>query len=118
MSLVWEGAKQSALEFAEIFPNRYYLEVQNHGIDHEQVNVDKMQKLSKELNLPLVAAFYAFPDFSYYLGKNHNGEKINDSFELCDYILDVAKVVSVPGDGFGAPGHIRFSYAIVYFIQL
>ena len=57
-------------------------------------------------------AFYAFPDFSYYLGKNHNGEKINDSFELCDYILDVAKVVSVPGDGFGAPGHIRFSYAI------
>ena len=57
-------------------------------------------------------AFYAFPDFSYYLGKNHNGEKINDSFELCDYILDVARVVSVPGDGFGAPGHIRFSYAI------
>jgi len=57
-------------------------------------------------------AFYAFPDFSYYLGKNHNGEKINDSFKLCDYILDVARVVSVPGDGFGAPGHIRFSYAV------
>lgn len=57
-------------------------------------------------------AFYAFPDFSYYLGKNYNGEKINDSFKLCDYILDVAKVVTVPGDGFGAPGHIRFSYAI------
>ncbi len=57
-------------------------------------------------------AFYAFPDFSYYLGKNYNGEKINDSFKLCDYILDVARVVSVPGDGFGAPGHIRFSYAV------
>ena len=57
-------------------------------------------------------AFYAFPDFSYYLWKNYNGEKINDSFKLCDYILDVAKVVTVPGDGFGAPGHIRFSYAV------
>jgi len=57
-------------------------------------------------------AFYAFPDFSYYLGKNYNGEKMNDSFKLCDYILDVAKVVTVPGDGFGAPGHIRFSYAV------
>ncbi len=57
-------------------------------------------------------AFYAFPDFSYYLDKNYNGEKINDSFKLCDYILDVARVVSVPGDGFGAPGHIRFSYAV------
>ena len=61
----WEGAKKSALEFAEIFPNRYYLEIQNHGIEHEQVNVDKMQKLSKELNLPLVAtndAHYAKHD--------------------------------------------------------
>jgi aspartate aminotransferase len=57
-------------------------------------------------------AFYAFPDFSYYLGKNYNGEKMNDSFKLCDYILAVAKVVTVPGDGFGAPGHIRFSYAV------
>ena len=57
-------------------------------------------------------AFYAFPDFSYYLGKKHNGEIINDSFKLCDYILDTAKVVTVPGDGFGAPGHIRFSYAV------
>jgi len=57
-------------------------------------------------------AFYAFPDFSYYLGKKHNGEIINDSFKLCDYILDTARVVTVPGDGFGAPGHIRFSYAV------
>ena len=56
-------------------------------------------------------AFYAFPNFSYYLGKIFNGQKINDSFKLCDYILDEARVVTVPGDGFGAPGHIRFSYA-------
>ena len=57
-------------------------------------------------------AFYAFPDFSYYLGKKHNKEIINDSFKLCDYILDTAKVVTVPGDGFGAPGHNRFSNAV------
>jgi aspartate aminotransferase len=25
--------------------------------------------------------------------------------------LGCANVVTVPGDGFGAPGHIRFSYA-------
>ena len=57
-------------------------------------------------------AFYAFPNFSHYIGKNYNGQIINDSFKLCDYILDAAKVVTVPGDGFGAPGHIRFSYAV------
>ncbi len=57
-------------------------------------------------------AFYAFPDFSDYIGTSFRGEKINDSFNLCDVILNEAKVVTVPGDGFGAPGHIRFSYPL------
>ncbi|MEC7760151.1 MAG: pyridoxal phosphate-dependent aminotransferase [Candidatus Neomarinimicrobiota bacterium] len=57
-------------------------------------------------------AFYAFPDFSKYIGKTFKEKKIKDSFDLCDVILNIAKVVTVPGDGFGAPGHIRFSYTL------
>jgi aspartate aminotransferase len=57
-------------------------------------------------------AFYAFPDFSSYLGKYFNNIKINDSFDLSELFLNEGKVVTVPGDGFGAPGHIRFSYAV------
>ena len=34
-----------------------------------------------------------------------------DLFDISEYILGSAEVVTVPGDGFGAPGHIRFSYA-------
>ena len=56
-------------------------------------------------------AFYVFPDFSHYLNKSANGHILHDSFALCDYILDSAEVATVPGDGFGAPGHIRFSCA-------
>ena len=56
-------------------------------------------------------AFYAFPDFSAYLGRDVNGEILKDTFDISDYILGCAQVVTVPGDGFGAPGHIRFSYA-------
>lgn len=56
-------------------------------------------------------AFYVFPDFSYYLGKVGNGQKLKDTFDISEYILGCANVVTVPGDGFGAPGHIRFSYA-------
>jgi len=56
-------------------------------------------------------AFYVFPDFSYYLGKVANGQKLKDTFDISEYILGCASVVTVPGDGFGAPGHIRFSYA-------
>ena len=56
-------------------------------------------------------AFYAFPNFSEYLGRTANGKLLKDTFDISGYILESAKVVTVPGDGFGAPGHIRFSYA-------
>ena len=56
-------------------------------------------------------AFYAFPDFSYYLNRKVNDKLLKDTFNISEYILDTVNVVTVPGDGFGAPGHIRFSYA-------
>lgn len=57
-------------------------------------------------------AFYAFPDFGYYIGKSFNGKIIKDSFDLCEIFLNKAYVATIPGDGFGAPGYVRFSYAI------
>ena len=56
-------------------------------------------------------AFYAFPDFSFFLNKKGNGKILKDTFDISEYILHSVNVVTVPGDGFGAPGHIRFSYA-------
>ena len=56
-------------------------------------------------------AFYAFPDFSKFLDKKVNGKLLKDTFDISEYILRSSNVVTVPGDGFGAPGHIRFSYA-------
>ena len=56
-------------------------------------------------------AFYAFPDFSKFLGKEVDGKLLKDTFDISEYILHSSNVVTVPGDGFGAPGHIRFSYA-------
>ena len=57
-------------------------------------------------------AFYMFPDFSYYLNKkNQHGKILQDTFDLSDYILADAKVVTVAGDGFGASGYLRFSFA-------
>ena len=56
-------------------------------------------------------AFYAFPDFSAYLNCMGNNKLLKDTFDISEYILDSVQVVTVPGDGFGASGHIRFSYA-------
>ncbi|MFL2998776.1 MAG: pyridoxal phosphate-dependent aminotransferase [Candidatus Neomarinimicrobiota bacterium] len=56
-------------------------------------------------------AFYVFPSFKAFLNKKVNGKILKDTFDISQYILEAVSVVTVPGDGFGAPGYIRFSYA-------
>jgi aspartate aminotransferase len=57
-------------------------------------------------------AFYAFPDVSAFVGKaTPEGKPLSTDVELCDWLLDAGKVAVVPGSGFGAPGHVRLSYA-------
>lgn len=56
-------------------------------------------------------AFYVFMEVSYFFGKSNGGATINDSTELCTYLLDIGHVGLVPGEAFGAPGYIRISYA-------
>ena len=58
------------------------------------------------------AAFYLFPDVSSFFGKKTaNGDVINDSGDLALYLLNVAHVSTVTGAAFGAPNHIRLSFA-------
>ena len=57
-------------------------------------------------------AFYAFPDVRERLTRPVAGRAVATSLELCAVLLDEAKVALVPGEGFGAPGHVRLSYAL------
>ncbi|HUS87062.1 MAG TPA: pyridoxal phosphate-dependent aminotransferase [Bacteroidales bacterium] len=56
-------------------------------------------------------AFYVFPDISYFFGKSDGETAINDSAGMAMYILEKARVAVVGGEGFGAPGCMRLSYA-------
>ena len=56
-------------------------------------------------------AFYIFPDVSGYCGLKHEGKVIKDDNDLCLFLLEHAHVAAVPGEAFGAPNHIRISYA-------
>tara|TARA_B100000029_G_scaffold368455_1_gene362002 strand:+ start:1091 stop:4525 length:3435 start_codon:yes stop_codon:yes gene_type:complete len=51
----YENAKKAALEYVEIFPDRFYLELQNHDIAEEKKSHIILKKLSKDLDIPLVA---------------------------------------------------------------
>ena len=57
------------------------------------------------------AAFYFFPDISFYLGKTINGTPIENADDFAMFLLENAFVGSVGGLSFGSPECIRFSYA-------
>ena len=59
-------------------------------------------------------AFYVFPDVSSVIGNGAHVEgfgQIDSTERLCTYLVQKALVTVVPGEAFGAPGHIRVSYA-------
>ncbi|WEV47060.1 pyridoxal phosphate-dependent aminotransferase [Bifidobacterium sp. ESL0690] len=59
-------------------------------------------------------AFYALPDVTALLNRplGKNGSVAKTSSELAELLLEEAHVAAVPGEGFGAPGFLRFSYAL------
>ena len=86
---------------------------------------DRFLELLKEVpgfrtNIPQ-GAFYIFPEVSSYFGRelpqgiSLEGEsktKIINANDLCLYLLNEANVATVPGDAFGEPDHIRFSFVV------
>jgi len=57
-------------------------------------------------------AFYAFPSMEGLLGREYAGVTPTTTSELCEVILDQAKVALVPGEAFDAPGYVRISFAV------
>jgi aspartate aminotransferase len=53
-------------------------------------------------------AFYAFPSFKTIIDRMPD---IRDDVELAAWMLENAGVAMVPGTAFGAPGHLRLSFA-------
>ncbi|MBM3469624.1 MAG: DNA polymerase III subunit alpha [Armatimonadetes bacterium] len=52
----YAAAREAAAAYREILgPGNYYLEVQDHGLPEQQVNIRGMLRLAAELDLPLVA---------------------------------------------------------------
>lgn len=52
-------------------------------------------------------AFYVYPNFSHYFGKNG----INTAMDFATQLLQQAHVALVPGEAFGTSQHVRLSYA-------
>jgi aspartate aminotransferase len=57
-------------------------------------------------------AFYAYPSVKGTLGRELGGVVVDSSARLAEILLDQAEVAAVPGEAFGTPGYLRFSYAL------
>ena len=61
---------------------------------------------------PPEGAFYVFPNVSARFGQRGAGRTIDSAEDLAGYLLERARVAVVPGEPFGAPQHLRLSYAV------
>ncbi|MCF7832104.1 MAG: DNA polymerase III subunit alpha [Candidatus Marinimicrobia bacterium] len=78
----YNEAKEAALEYADIFPGRFYLEIQRHGLPEEDIVNDVFIKVSKETGIPLVCA-----NDSHYAKREH--------FEAHDALLCIGTASNI-----------------------
>lgn len=74
----------------------------------QKIMFNMLQKIPGVACIPSDGAFYLFPEVSSVM------EKLGFStdLELCEHILNVAHVATVPGSAFECPYHIRLSYSV------
>ncbi|WP_313346073.1 pyridoxal phosphate-dependent aminotransferase [Sedimentibacter sp.] len=56
-------------------------------------------------------AFYVMIKINEFYGKSYNGFTINNSMDMCDYMLSESRIAVVTGDAFFAKDSIRISYS-------
>ena len=76
--------------------------------ERHDVVVARLNRIDGVRCLPSLGTFYAFPSFQAVVNRF---EGIDDDVELAEFILNEVGVALVPGSAFGAPGHLRLSYA-------
>lgn len=68
---------------------------------------DALKNMPEVRVLPADGTFYSFPDFSRVIASR----KLKDDVELSERLLVEAGIALVAGSAFGAPGHLRLSFA-------
>jgi aspartate aminotransferase len=95
---ILQAAAEGALTGIQTVTESLRLTIQNN----RDVAVRELQSLPGLRLIPPAGTFYCLPDFRAYRG---------DSVQLARFLLDKARVVTVPGKEFGMEGHLRLSFA-------
>jgi aspartate aminotransferase len=71
--------------------------------------VENLNQINNIICYKPKGAFYAMPNISYFI--QNNNQNINNSAQLCEYLLSSYHIAIVPGSAFGSDNYVRFSYA-------
>ncbi|MHA6695587.1 pyridoxal phosphate-dependent aminotransferase [Homoserinimonas sp. A520] len=110
VSNISQQAALAAIRHGQDFPEQMRLVFdRRRRIAYELIQTFKNVRVANPLG-----AFYVFPDVRGLLDGTLelNGSPVTTSFELSQLLLEEIDVAVVPGEAFGAPGHLRFSYAL------
>lgn len=73
--------------------------------------LERLAALPEVTCVPPRGAFYVFPNLRAYLGRTVGGYELRSASDLAAYLIAEYNLAVVAGEDFGAPTHIRISYA-------
>ena len=104
-------AQKATEEAMKAEPKSVTNNMKNSFLNRRDLLLEKLSEINGvKCNIP-DGAFYIFPDMSYFHGKTDGKIKINNSDDLCMYLLNSCYVALVSGAPFGNPECVRISYA-------
>jgi aspartate aminotransferase len=102
-----QKAAVAALRSPEDFTARMVTEFDRR----RRLMVERLNKMPGVSCRMPTGAFYTFPNVQGVLGRRHRSGQISSPSDLARYLLEQAQIAVVPGEPFGAPAHIRLTYA-------
>ncbi|MFE3280351.1 pyridoxal phosphate-dependent aminotransferase [Nocardia sp. NPDC059239] len=105
-------AQAAALAVLQHNQHTWLSEIRQSLQRRRRTMLDKLNAIPN-LNCPEPGgAFYVFPSIHAYLGRRIGSRQMLTSLDLASALLTETHVATVPGEAFGAPGHLRLSYAL------
>ncbi|MCR5358295.1 MAG: DNA polymerase III subunit alpha [Thermoguttaceae bacterium] len=88
-------AKEIALWYKGVFGDRYYIELQNHGIEEQKIVLGPLAQIARELGIPTVAT----NDVHYILREDYEAQDILLCINTKSYRTDISRM-RMEGDQF------------------
>ena len=73
---------------------------------------DRIKQIPGLKPYPSKGGFYLWVNVRPLLGRKFKGKEITSSLNLMENLMEQAGLLCLAGESFGAPGHLRFNYAV------